>query len=116
MMTDSYQKEKIYFRIIGLNADLLPSFESSVKNHAVKTAKYKNTDLLVVSVELAHDYNYYELSRFLVSNKISEQSYGIYISLVTERDNDGVHLPDYALRFYKLVGGNIDFSFVCTRS
>lgn len=105
--------EKIYFRIVGMKADLLSEYKKCVATHNVRSSEYKDTNMLVVSMELLNEYNYIDLLSFITKNKISDKSYGIYISLVTDRDNDGVHLPDYALKFYQLIGGNIDFSFVC---
>lgn len=113
MMSELYRKEKLYFRIVGIRAELLEGLKRSVLGHTVKTASYQDTDHLVCSFEVMPDYNYYALSSFLCTNNIPSDSYGLYMSLVTERDNDGVHLPKYALEFYKLIGGSIDFSFVC---
>ncbi|WP_124327410.1 hypothetical protein [Desulfonema ishimotonii] len=121
-MTESYRKEKILFRIWGLPNNLLSGLKCTIPDHNVKTNRdvkdsgYKYHDSVVVLFELQPNYDYNKLCIFLLNNKITEKSYGIWISLVTERDNDGIHLPDYALKFYKLIGGNIDFSFVRTDS
>jgi len=120
MMTELYRKERILFRIWDLPIDLLDDLQSTVPNHIVETnrslkgAKCSDPNTIVVLFELSPKYDYKELCMFLINNMISQDSFGIWISLVTDRDNDGVHLPDYVLQFYKLIGGNIDFSFVCT--
>jgi hypothetical protein len=122
MMTELFRKEEASFRIVGLPVDLLPDLENTVPNHGVKTnrsvkgARYNEINSVVVFFELLPDFDYSRLHFFLLNNQISKDSYGIWISLVTDRDNDGVHLPEHVLEFYKLIGGNIDFSFVCTGS
>lgn len=113
-MIKLYRKEVFYFRIVGMRKELLNNLKTHIVGHTVKTSNYQDTDTLVCSLEIMSNYDYSGLAYFLNFNSIPCESYGIYVSLVTERDNDGVHLPDYALQFYKTIGGNIDFSFVCT--
>lgn len=119
-MTEPYHREKILFRIVGLPIDLLQEIKVLLTDHNIKTnidiksSRYNNPGHVVVDFELLSSYDYSELHRFLHNNELDENCYGIWVSLVTGWDNDGVHLPDYVLKFYALIGGNIDFSFVYT--
>jgi hypothetical protein len=120
MTTKLFRDESIVFRIVNLPVDLLPDLEEAVAGHTLKTSprkKPKQTEEKTKTVwfDIVSKYNYKRLLEFLDNNNISSKSYGIWISLVTERDNDGVHLPAYAVKFYKLIGGNLDFSFVSLR-
>ncbi len=118
MMAEPYRKERLLFRIVDLPISLLDIIKELLPDHDVKTnldmkhSTYNNPGHAIVRFELLPDYDYSELHGFIHNNELAENSYGIWVSLVTEWDNGGVHLPDYALKFYKLVGGNIDFSLV----
>lgn len=119
-MAKAYHRERILFRIVGLPIGLLQEIKDLLTDHNVETnldmksSRYNNPGHVVVDFELLSSYDYSEFHRFIRNNQLTENSYGIWVSLVTNWDNDGVHLPDYALKFYALIGGNIDFSFVYT--
>jgi len=70
---------------------------------------YKDTNTLVVCFEVKKNNDYEDLSRFLSVCQLPASSYGLYISFVTERDNDGISIPYFALALSRKVEGRIDF-------
>ena len=113
MSEEYYRNEEVSFRIVGLPSELLSEFKKCVDESDLEMARYEDTDSFVVCVTIKKDSDYQNLYDFIVNNKIPEDSYGIYVSLVTESDHDGVRVPDYASALVKKLGGKIDFS--CTR-
>lgn len=113
MMTEHCRNERIFFRIVGLEEKLLQDYREYLGISDVKTKRYKDTDTFVVSFQMNRNCDFGKLIDFVQTNKIKESSYGIYVSLVTENDHDGVSLPRYALELHKKIGGHIDFSFTC---
>jgi len=71
---------------------------------------FKNEKKFVVSFPLTKDKNYDALGKYLVGCK-RKMTYGLWVSLGTNRDSDGLTVPKYVCDIYQKIGGTIDFSF-----
>ena len=108
----AYRKETVSFRLLELEGDLLPVLTEAIEGIEVKTKRHEESDRLVVTFDLEEKRDYDKLCRFIVEQKIPRPNYGIWISLVTEADSGGAHVPAYVIELVQRIGGQIDFSFV----
>lgn len=110
MENEVFREERFYFRLIGLTEDQKEKLKKYVKSF--KEGKHWKTGEIVLSfpLEITKDYGF--LENFLHEAGLSDEKFGIYISLITDNDNDGISVPDYILKIYKRVGGRIDFSII----
>lgn len=69
---------------------------------------------LVIAISIDEDFPTAAVASLVRELGLSSASYGVYISLVTESDQDGLTVPESALRVIREVGGQLDFSFTCT--
>jgi hypothetical protein len=110
------RKVTISFRILGLSKDQIARFQKEVRSgrEGFKVSKLRlDPSVSVVVLNLKSRQRYDDLLYFLKEHKIKKSSYGVWISLITNNDMGGVHVPTYVLRLYEKTGGNLDFSFVC---
>lgn len=112
-MAEYYRNEKIFFRIVGLKKNLIDDYKKIVDSEELEVTRYKKTNTFVVSFPIFKWHNFDELIDFIVNHQIEENIYGIYVSLVTESDHDGVSLPRHVVELHKKIGGHLDFSFTC---
>jgi hypothetical protein len=112
-MKDAHHKEKISFRFMNFSSQLLPLLREVLPGVKLKTKKRQVAGGLVVAFELEEKRNYEKLFAFIREQKISQASFGVWISLVTECDSDGVHVPEFVIAIIREIGGQVDFSFTC---
>lgn len=110
MTTSKRQKGQIFFRAVGLLADQVDAFRKCLDGLPVESQRRRGKDDYVVAVELS-DSTVCNAVRQALSSCPLTAPYGIYVSLVTENDSDGVTLSPFVCDFWRHVGGNIDFSF-----
>lgn len=111
-MDNKYHNENYSFRFVNLPPKETIKFREISNDWKPRIKKYKNLENFVITFQIAPNTSYHSLINFIKENKIERALYGFFISLETNSDMDGVHVPDYILDLYKKVGGNIDFSFI----
>jgi hypothetical protein len=101
------------FRIICQNKKQAEEIAAQLKGLETEMKPYfKNKEKVVLSFKIMESINYKVLYQLMKDNR--DLDAGIFISLVTERDSDGISVPEYVLDFYlKVGGGKMDFSFTC---
>lgn len=112
-MAEYYRNERISFRIVGLEGGLLDDYKKCIGTEEFRATKYKDTSTFVVTFPIEKKRNFNGLIEFINQYHIDENIYGIYVSLVTESDHDGVSLPRHVVELHKKIGGHLDFSFTC---
>ncbi len=110
-MKHPYHNERIAFRFVGFPKKAVPLLKKALPGVELKMGKQKKTQKLVISFQLNKNLKHKKLRAFLRQNKISPNTYGLWVSLVTERDSDGVRVPAFAAELFRKVGGKLDFSF-----
>jgi len=101
------------FRITDFEPSLFQTLEKYLSGLSIESREHKDTKKLVVAIPLTEGYNYQTLIEFIKLNNIPWSQYGIWVSLVTDLDQDGVHVPEFVTNIIREIGGNIDFSFTC---
>jgi len=102
--------EKFYFRVIGLLPEQIRFMRDAMSNIPIEDRQRKGRNDYVVSIELSSSDICAALRQNLMDNPL-KVPFGIYVSLVTERDSDGLSIPQYICNFWKEIGGSLDFSF-----
>jgi len=116
-MIKSHRKEKYIFRLYKLSKRKIDDFKQRTNGLVYEIKPLRNVQgrfTIVINLDKTQLYMKYgpEILQFIKDHKLSKKSYGIWASLLTERDNDGLHLPVYVIQFYKQLEGSIDFSFI----
>ncbi len=112
-MRRDYHHIKLDFRMIALTEEQLEKLKSEVSSvRKLKIGQnYKNPKLFVASFRIQKGKQYDDLCMFLKKTKISKDSYGLWISILTTKTSAGVRIPKHVLKLYEKTGGLIDFSF-----
>ena len=110
MKNSCYRKEHVYFRVVGLASDQLKALQQRLDGVHVEHRQRNGKGDFVLSVELLTP-AVCDIVRQALSSLSLKEPHGLYVSLVTERDSDGVRLEPFICEFWKAVGGNLDFSF-----
>ncbi len=110
MTTPKRQKAQVFFRVVGLLVDQVDAFRKCLSDLPVEAQRRKGKDDYVLAVELSSPAVCGIVSQALSSCPLTAP-YGIYVSLVTEHDSDGVTLEPFICDFWRKVGGGMDFSF-----
>lgn len=105
-------ESSVSFRMVGLSSPEMHAWQSKLKNIQCEWHKMKGRDKYVCLCLLDDIDKVQELKSVLTGSNLPGE-YGIYVSIVTDRDNDGLRLSSYVSDFYREIGGAIDFSFVC---
>lgn len=116
-MINRRRKEAYIFRLYCLSQKKIDCFQKQANGLVYEIKSLRNTPgrfTIVIKLDKKQLYMNHapKISQFIKEHKLSQESYGIWASLLTERDNDGLHLPSYVIQFYKQLGGSIDFSFI----
>ncbi len=110
------KKVRIFFRVLDLSEEQVAKMQTQIAGAKYGFRTYRlRRDPKVIGAEftLKEEQPYDDLIRFLKVNKIKKSSYGIWISLITNEDTGGTHVPEYVLKLYGKTGGNLDFTFTC---
>jgi hypothetical protein len=110
-MSATFRTETISFRFIDVPKSFLQKLEQGLKCELKVGHRERDTARVVAVFTLDPAMDFEMLSLLIKQNQIQESHYGIWISIVTEADSDGIHVPDYVVRLLRLVGGQLDFSF-----
>lgn len=115
-MSDNYRSEKYFFRFYTLSHSIYNKTIEILKKRKItyETGKhFKNKKRLVIVILLNKKSRVNFFIKIVRENKLNPKQYGIYVSLITDRDNDGVSVPSNVLKIYNKLGGSFDFSFIC---
>jgi hypothetical protein len=110
MTASSHEKAVVVFRIVGVSLEQRDAFLNCLKDTPVTTHHRKKTNDYVVLVELSGQAVCDAVRQALTVCPLTAP-YGVYVSLVTESDSDGLTLPPFVCDFWRAVGGSMDFSF-----
>jgi hypothetical protein len=114
-MTDkTHRKLGIYFRLVGLSGEHLDRLREVLVDQTVRVRKGPGVQgAEVIAIEIDETFPLARVASLVQELGLSNESYGVYISLVTESDQDGLTVPESAMRVIREVGGQLDFSFTC---
>ena len=102
--------ERFYFRVIGLLPDQIRFMRNAMPNITIEDRQRKGRNDYVLLIELSSSDICAALRRVLSDNPLNVP-FGIYASLVTVSDSDGLSIPQYICSFWREIGGSLDFSF-----
>ena len=106
-----------HFRILGLSLPKVELFKRDVKSaKRIRIARLRDDPKVsTLNFPLRKRTRYDDLIQFLKAHKIRKSSYGIWISIASNHDTGGIHVPPYILRLYEKTGGDLDFSYTWLR-
>jgi hypothetical protein len=115
-MSAKKRNEEYFFRIVGLSKDLCEVFEKRLKVSGFEKKLLLGTKKYVVAFPLKQNKYLKKIENFLFEERISDSKYGIFVTLTTNKDIDGIEFPNFISNFHKHVGGNIDVSLIFTKN
>jgi len=111
-MSEMLRKEEYHFRVVGLEKALADQFEKVLRPRSIEKKQFNDPEHFVTAFLMENGIDYDAVADFLHSSKIPESKYGIFATLTTNKDIDGLEFPPHVVRFHKMIGGNIDVSFL----
>jgi len=112
-MANKYHKEKYTFRLINISKRVLVDFDNQFSTFQLKYEVgqyFKNKIKYVICIPYSKKIPSQKLLKFIKINKL--KNYGLNCYLSTNRDNDGIYVPNEIVDFYGKMGGSLDFSFI----
>ena len=99
------------FRMCGLDFSQMKMWRQKFSGIQCEWHQLKGVDEYVLLCPLEDAEQTLRLQAVLDGENLPEE-HGLYVSIVTDRDNDGLRLATFISEFYRHVGGTLDFSFV----
>jgi hypothetical protein len=113
MKNQNYHEEYYYLRFVDISEQQVQLFKLKFLDTEIdQIKKREKTNDYVASIKLTQETNLDKITDFIKSTAIPESNFGIWVSLFSNNDHDGVSVPLLVLNIYKQIGGSIDFSFV----
>lgn len=115
MADKPHRETRIYFRAVGLSGEHLARVREVLAASSARVSERNRGGVqgAVVAIEIDEGFPVAAVASLVEELGLSSDSYGVYISLVTESDQDGLTVPESALRVIRGVGGQLDVSFTC---
>jgi hypothetical protein len=104
------RKEQVFFRVVGLSSAKLDGFRQRLDGIPIQAKQRKAADDYVASIELSGPDVCDAISQALDAFPL-DAPFGVYVSLLTENESDGVRLAPFIGKFWRSIGGDLDFSF-----
>ena len=104
-------ESSVCFRMCGLDSLQMKMWQGKLSGIQCEWHQPKGTGKYVLLCPLEDVEQAMKLQAALDGESLPNE-YGLYISLVTDRDNDGLRLATFISEFYRHVGGTLDISFV----
>lgn len=110
-MNPERKKEvRVSFRVVGLDTAQIHFFQARLDNIVQDIHCRKEGDSYVLWVELMEPDVCRRLEQLLEEHPLSVP-YGIWVSIVTEYDSDGIILDPFICDFWRKIGGTMEFFF-----
>ncbi len=110
MAEDTSREETFGFRLTALTEDQITALRQLLPD--VPLTVRKKGERSVVSFDVTEVMRLQGLYRFLSQTTLDPESYGVWISVVTNSDHSGVSLPLYVRDLVRRTTGRVDFSFM----
>jgi hypothetical protein len=113
---EAHRNLRIHFRIVGFPGEHLERLRAALGDRVLHVAESRRQGVqgAVVAVAIDEDFPVAMVASLVQELGLPSDHYGVYVSLVTDSDHDGLSVPESALRVIREVGGQLDFSFTCT--
>ena len=109
----TYYDLKFAFRVLDISADDVSELTTSLPDIPWLIGEYyKNPERRVASVDLEEGKSYEKLIEYIRKKQFPESNYGLFVSLTAEQSATGIDFPEYIIRFYKELGGQIAISII----
>ena len=120
-----YREISICFRVLDVPDMIVNKFQTDLQDLPITHSKWAygpeldtkhhvcpDGPISIMQIEISDKLNCLKLQKYL-EKQAMQLSFGIWVSLVTDSDSDGLSIPTYVVDFLRSVGGTLDFSFVC---
>jgi len=109
----SFDEVSFSFRITEISEEIIDDIKFLLKNEDVIINKPKLRNFYVVLFEdIGQDFNIELIKKIIENYKLSQKQYGFWISINSEYGHGGGYIPSEILAFYRIIGGQIDFSYI----
>lgn len=103
------RREQVFFRIVGLSSGKLDELKQRLDGLRIQTKQRKMHGDYVVSIELLNADSCGAIIQALNASAVCAP-FGVYVSLLTPNESDGVRLPPFISDFWRTIGGDLDFA------
>src|SRR3954463_352716 len=108
----AYNNERYWFRFFHLSREQGDKLRSTYFYDGIRAMANRDfPGQFVISIPLTGSLDLAPICDFVRAEHLEESEYGVFISLLTERETAIVTAPDFIRRLVRDVGGQIEFSF-----
>jgi len=108
------RKFRLRFRFFALQAAIIEMLRVQMAPGALQISAVKPSGVQSAECPIDDPESCAVIANFVKLHRLSPADYGVYASLVTEYDHDGVRLPMYVVDLVRDIGGQVDFAFIST--
>jgi hypothetical protein len=111
-MSESKRKVRITFRFLELDEDRALELARIFMPKLVTLSRPNSSGKRAVHIKLENQEICEKVAAYVKSGGFRSEAYGLYSSIVTNRDHDGIRLPPHATELIRRLGGYVDFAFI----
>ena len=113
MEQDIYCRVEFWFRIRGLAPDTLEALQEAMGSRSLRVYDGPRAVIpgAVVSLDIEPDFPIQTMTDFLRDHGVPADRFGVYVSMSTESDHNGIAVPEHVLEVIRGCGGQLDVSF-----
>jgi|GEM_PF-5376742 len=111
MKGNAYHKVNYFLRFTGISDQTVLAIQNACVGHEIKFKSWPDERKNVLTIELVSGVNFaalIDLGKLLAAQNIQG---GLWVSLVTDLETNGVHVPADIFNLLVAVGASLDFSF-----
>jgi hypothetical protein len=109
MVNATYHKETFRFRFTNLTSSVALRLRGSILHIELQS---RRPEVILLVLDEGSDLE--PLYKFLDAEVLDPKTYGVWVSVVSSRDHDGVSLPQFILNVVRRTNCGVDFSFVAS--
>ncbi|MES2728433.1 MAG: hypothetical protein V4643_15090 [Bacteroidota bacterium] len=109
----SYDEVNFSFRFNKVSENIAFEIKDLLKEHDIVFNKPRGKDFYVIlfdTIESNFDVNL--ILNIIKNYELDENNFGFFITINSEYGHGGCFLPDEIRRLYKIIGGQLDFSYL----
>ena len=112
MEQNDHRTVEFWFRVTGLDAVSLTHLREAFESQEVQVYDGPRTAIpgTVASIAIQPDFPTQAMAEFVRVHEIPADRFGVYLSLTTESDHDGIAVPDHVVDVIRQCGGQLDLS------
>lgn len=105
-----FHRERFKFRFLDLTEAAVARLRTMMKTTGLRV--HRRPSGFVVTLPITEGFAREQLFQYLLEEKLSRDSCGVWVSVLSSSDHDGLSVPEFILEIIRKTRCGLDFSFV----